>query len=221
MAYPGSECSGGDLASLGPGFTLFTCQHACYENASCAAVTWRSDTTDCTLKFATGWTLAPCAACTCAAYVSRDVTLSGLPCDASGACYYLATGELSWAAALSTCRGLGVGWSLASVVDAASAASVTGGSLTCGGAGSGGNYWTGASSGAGPTTSRASANNWTWASGVSTAYFFANNASLWGTPVAGEPAPTGAGACLDVLSPGYFVTGALNDDNCELSKAHS
>ena len=23
MAYPGSECSGGDVASLGPGFTLF------------------------------------------------------------------------------------------------------------------------------------------------------------------------------------------------------
>jgi hypothetical protein len=68
------------------------------------------------------------------------VTLSGLPCDSSGACYYLATGALNWAAALSTCTSLGAGWSLASVVDAASAASVTGGSLTCGGAGSGGNY---------------------------------------------------------------------------------
>jgi hypothetical protein len=218
VSYPGSECSGaaGDLAALGPGYSAFTCQSACYDfGPSCAAASWRSDTTACTLKTETGWTLQPCAVCTCAVLVSRDPSLSGLPCDASGSCYYLATGALNWAAALATCAGLGSGWSLASIVDDASAASVAGGTLSCGGAGGGGgNYWTGLRAIGGATASRLTS-NWSWAvPGLSTAYFYANNATLWGTPAAGQPAPTGAGACVDVLTPGYFASGALNDDNC-------
>ena len=128
--------------------------------------------------------------------------------------------RLTWHAAATACVNLGVGWSLATIYDSVSGASITGGGKDCmGSLPSGLNYWIGLWD---PTccldrpVSRMNRtfDGWKWASGWSTEYFHNQSAIYWGPSQPDNSA--GAQGCVYQWNTGPHL---LDDLSCTGSMA--
>ena len=143
--------------------------------------------------------------------------------DNSGACYLGFTAAWTWAEARAQCeslRPLGA-WSLASIVDATTAASVRWGGNCSGALAPGSGYWIGLFDSKPGTRPLSVTNNtypfWAWANpSADPSYFLANQASLWGS---GEPNNFSPGQNCGWVYPG--PPSGLDDMFCTVTKPNS